>query len=188
MTRARDNQAGPWRDRPADYGRLSRLLHWLFAGLLLIGVPLGITGANLPLGPMQVVVLTVHKSIGVAVLGLLLTRFIWRLGQGWPAPLAGPAWIAPAARASHWALYALSLTAVLSGWAYSSAVDFPVSLFGLFELPPLTAPDKALAAPLLSLHRLVVYLLLTLIVLHMTAAAYHHLILKDRTLKRMLGK
>ena len=55
MTETDHKPSGTWRDPPAAYGRLSRLLHWLFAALLLIGAPLGITGANLSVGPMQVV-------------------------------------------------------------------------------------------------------------------------------------
>ncbi len=187
MTKTDHKPSGTWRDPPAAYGRLSRLLHWLFAALLLIGAPLGITGANLSVGPMQVVALTVHKSIGVALLCLLLLRLAWRLGQGWPAPVSGTAWLAMAARAGHWTLFAFCLAAVLSGWAYSSAAAFPVSFFGLFELPPLTPPDKILAERLRLLHNLAVWPLLSLIALHVTAAFYHHLVLKDRTLKRMVG-
>ncbi|MDP6345913.1 MAG: cytochrome b/b6 domain-containing protein [Alphaproteobacteria bacterium] len=154
--------------------------------MLLLSVPLAIVGADLPLGPLRLILLTLHKSLGVCLLGLWLTRLPWRLWQGWPRPLATAPWLQRAGRAAHIALYLLTIAAIISGWAYSSAAAFPVGLFGLFLLPPLLAPDKALADILVLVHRTIVYGLLALIVLHLAGAWYHHRVLKDRTLRRML--
>ncbi len=177
-----------WRDGQDRYGRVSRWLHWLFFALLLVAVPLGFAGTSLPPGPSLLIVLSVHKSIGVLLLILLAVRVVWRLRQGWPAQLSGPRWMHLSARVAHWGLYALLAAAIASGWAYSSAAGFPPSLFGLFELPSLVAPDKALAERVRHIHHLMVFLLLILVVLHAAAAVYHHVVFKDETLNRMLGR
>ncbi len=175
-----------WRDPAIGYGRLSRWLHWGFVLLFVVLVPLGLLGANQPIGPIRLVALSVHKAIGIFILLFWLFRMSWRLSQGWPTSLSESRWMQRAAKFNHLAFYVLIPLAVLSGWAYSSAAAFPVSFFGLIELPALLAPDAILAEELKSLHHLIVFTLLALVVLHVIAALYHHCYLKDRTLRRML--
>jgi cytochrome b561 len=180
-----------WRDGGARYGRISRLGHWLTLGLLVLSVPPAIVAAGLPASPERLILLTVHRSLGVAVMMIVLLRLPWRLYSGWPQgpqPPTGPSpWLARAARLNHLALYALLIGAIAGGWAYTSASAFAVGLFGLFVLPPLLAPDKDLAEILRQIHQVTVYTLLALIALHTVAALYHQLVLKDGTLRRMLG-
>lgn len=177
-----------WRDNGPHYGRLSRLLHWSFALTFIISAGLGLWGANTENVPLLIVLLSVHKSLGVALLTLWLLRLAWRLKQGWPDPIIDSAVNRLAAKLAHWLLLALIPMAVLSGWAYSNASAFPVSFFGLFELPTLLPADKFLAERLQQLHHLIVFSLLTLVALHIIAAVYHHRYLRDDTLRRMLRR
>ncbi|HJP21940.1 MAG TPA: cytochrome b/b6 domain-containing protein [Alphaproteobacteria bacterium] len=176
-----------WRDDGARYGRVSRLLHWLTLLLLVLSVPLAIVAADLPASPERLILLTLHRSLGVAVMLILLLRLPWRVYNGWPQTGPNP-WLAKAARLNHLALYALLAGAIVGGWAYTSASAFAVGLFGLFVLPPLLAPDKELAEILRQVHQVTVYALLALIAVHALAALYHQHMLKDGTLRRMWGK
>jgi cytochrome b561 len=59
-------------------------------------------------------------------------------------------------------------------------------LFGVLPIPDLINADKALGHTLKSVHELLNYGLLTLVVLHVGAALQHHFMLRDDTLYRML--
>ena len=72
------------------------------------------------------------------------------------------------------------------GWLLSSASNLTVSWFGLFSLPNLVRPDRRLAHWLLFTHQSMAWLLLTLVILHISAALWHHIILRDEVLLRML--
>ena len=61
-----------------------RTIHWLMAGLIFIGLPLGVWATLLPRGASRSEVLFFHKSIGVTVFGLVVLRIIWRLVAGAP--------------------------------------------------------------------------------------------------------
>ena len=65
-----------------------------------------------------------------------------------------------------------------------SAKGKPVPFFGL-TLPPLVAPDKALAERLQDLHALIGTIGYWLIGLHAAAALFHHYVSRDDTLRRM---
>jgi cytochrome b561 len=175
-------QGAIWRDDGARYGRVSRLGHWLTLALLVLSVPLAIVAAGLPASPERLILLTLHRSLGVAVMLILALRLPWRLYCGWAQPSG------LAARLNHLALYVLLIGAIAGGWAYTSASAFAVGLFGFFVLPPLLAPDKDLAEILRQVHQFTVYALLALIALHAVAALYHQHVLKDGTMRRMLGR
>lgn len=93
----------------------------------------------------------------------------------------------------HGTLYVLTLLVPLAGWAMVSASPYNIPTL-LFEtlpwphLPPFdTLPDKPAAEAALKLaHRLLAYLAATLALGHMCAAIYHHLILRDAALVRMI--
>jgi len=61
----------------------------------------------------------------------------------------------------------------------------PVPFFGL-ELPPLASENKDLAKTIKEIHETVGEVGYYLIGLHAAAALFHHYILADNTLKRML--
>ena len=79
-----------------------------------------------------------------------------------------------AAQVTHWALDALLIVQPLLGWMGTSAYPAPVPVFGLFDLPPHPAPNRALSEQLLSVHRLVGFTIVALATLHIGAALFHH--------------
>jgi cytochrome b561 len=90
------------------------------------------------------------------------------------------------ARFTHAALYVLIFIMPLSGWMMSSARNFPVSWFGLFQLPDLVGQDKRLYDTLHETHETLATALIVIAALHVLAALKHHFFLKDDVLRRML--
>lgn len=170
------------------YTRVARVLHWATAALVLLQLPLGIVIANEWGGKLQDLLYNGHKSIGALILPLVVARLIYRLTHR-PPPL--PADIPPAqklaAQVTHWALYALLIVEPLLGWMGASAYPAPVPFFGLFNLPPLLGPNRALSEQLLSVHELVAFAIVALAALHIGAAMFHHFVRRDRVLVRMIS-
>jgi cytochrome b561 len=73
------------------------------------------------------------------------------------------------------------------GWAHSGAhtPDY-ASWFALFRVPQITAPDKAAAQAYEDRHILFAYVLLALVVIHVAAALWHHLVRRDTVVARMV--
>ncbi|MCR6662808.1 MAG: cytochrome b [Luteimonas sp.] len=173
------------RDR---WGAISQSLHWIIVVLLLAVAVIGLVMGELPRSPKYFWVYTAHKSIGITILALMLLRLGWRLYAGAPQPVPGtPVWQRRLATGTHWALYAVALAMPISGWLYDSASGLrPFRWFGLFEMPKLVRPHEWIASQAHGAHELLFLLLVALVVLHAGAAIYHHLFLRDETLRRML--
>jgi cytochrome b561 len=74
----------------------------------------------------------------------------------------------------------------LTGWLMSSAKNYPVSWFGLLQLPDLVAPDTGLSHDLEDVHEWLSNVLIALAGLHVLAALKHQFIDRDDLLMRML--
>ncbi len=170
-----------------DWGSISKLLHWSIVGLLLTQYTLAWIASGLPLGLEKLVVLTRHKSFGILILALAATRLTWRLLNPTPALPAGtPQLQRRLARATHGLLYACLFALPLSGWIMSSARNFSVSFFGLFQLPDLVSPGETLYLVSRSVHVGLTWVLLGTVLLHVAAALKHHFVDHDTVLRRML--
>jgi cytochrome b561 len=120
------------------------------------------------------------------VLLLAVVRILWKLAnKGRPTP-AGTGMIKKAAAAGHGLLYLLVLLQPISGWAMSSAANYPVTLFGWFQFPALVAENHDLHESLEEVHEALFYALVAVAVVHIAAALYHHFFLKDDVLRRMM--
>ena len=119
----------------------------------------------------------------------MVLRLIWRGINPTPAmPSDTPSWQRMVATASHWALYLVTITVAMLGWAMAGArAPNYSSWFGLFHVPQFTSPDKAAAGFYEDQHILFAYVLLALIVLHVAAAAWHHFVRRDRVTMRMFS-
>ena len=128
-----------------------------------------------------------HLSIGAAILGLALARLAWRVSHKPPPP---PRDLAPVlqilSRLTHVLLYALLIVLPLMGWANASARGWAIKLFGIIPLPPLVPTGLALGRQMGDIHATTAIGFLAVVGLHVAGAAYHALVLRDRTLQRML--
>lgn len=176
----------PARNTAVRYGFVAQGLHWTIAGLVVVQVVLGKIAEELPLGLDKLALLARHKSVGITILALAVIRLVWRLIDHPPPPPPMPRWQLVAARLNHAAFYLLLLAMPLSGWLMSSASNFPVSWFGLVQLPDFVAADPELKDLLEDLHETLAQVLVALALLHVAAALKHQFIDRDGLLLRML--
>ena len=184
------------------YTRVAIFIHWTIALLILINVALGLGAAWLPpavLSDVQArVVIDIHKSIGISVLGLAVVRVLWRLTHR-PPPLSAefPGWEKAAAHFAHTFLYVLIFALPLSGWmhdsAWSAAASHPMYLFGLVPWPRVgflmhlnPALKDQLHTQLGTLHTACGYALYAVLTLHVLGALKHQWIDRHPVIGRML--
>lgn len=129
----------------------------------------------------------VHLSIGVLVLILTLLRLAWRGASPPPAlPQSSPGWVRIGSGIGHFGLYALILVQAALGIWMAAVSPLDIRFFNGFNLSDL-APANALALDRLRQMHLVCAVLLTMIIIgHICAAIWHHIILRDDVLVRML--
>jgi cytochrome b561 len=180
----------PLRNTAENYGSIAKLLHWSIVILIIAQYFLAETADELPDGLEKLQWISRHKSIGMVLLLLAVARILWKLAnRGQPAPV-GTGVLKKAAAAGHGMLYLLLLLQPISGWAMSSAANYPVTLFGWFQFPALVGANPGLHETLEEVHEVLFYALVAVAVVHVAAALYHHFVLKDDVLMRMspLGK
>ena len=175
-------------DMVAGYTRTARLWHWITAALVLIMAPIGIAMANADFGKAQDTLYHVHRSIGMLLLPIVLARLIYRLRHP-PPPLPSeiPAIQQLVAHMTHWALYGLLIVQPVVGWIATSAYRAPILFFWLFEVPPIWPVDQPFSGQAFALHRWIGIAIAVLVCAHIGAALFHHFILRDRVLMRMVS-
>jgi cytochrome b561 len=169
----------------AQYSRVARWLHWGMA-ILIIG--------NLAGGLLHdfnaELIMPIHKATGIGILALTMIRILWRTvkpAPAWPADMV--MWERALASFTHGILYAFMLLVPLSGWVMASAGRWPISFFGLFEVPKFAVVrESTLWQVAHEGHELMGYALIALLVLHIGAALRHHFVLKDGVLQRMWAR
>ena len=155
----------------SGYAPIQIGLHWLIAALVLFQLLFGesmVTATDAAeegttLGATDAVLATAHYWVGISVLVLVAVRLVVRLRLGAPAPAEDNRVMALAARATHWLFYILLVAVPVTG------------LITVYINPEMG-----------EIHQLAKPAFIVLIVLHAGAALFHHLILRDGTLRRML--
>lgn len=177
--------------RPNDgtvrYGTLLIALHWLML-LLIVAVYATIElrtayprGSDIREG-----LKAWHFMLGLTVFALVWLRLIVRLSTRAPPIVPGPpAWQMYIAHAVETLIYLFMIAMPMLGWLILSGEGDPVPFFGL-ELPPLMAPNEAVAKQLEDIHEQLGNVGYFLIGVHAAAALIHHYVKRDTTLTRML--
>lgn len=178
-----------WRNSNAQYGWLSAGLHWLMLLLLVAVYATMELGEEYPEGSAARDALTTwHYTLGLCVLALVAVRLvIYFLG---PVPAITPVpakWQQTGAGLMKIALYVFMLAMPVMGWLLLSAEGTPVTFFGL-QLPALVNANEGLAETIEELHEAGATAGYFLVGLHAAAALYHHYLVRDDTLRRMLPK
>ncbi|MDZ4096874.1 MAG: cytochrome b [Paracoccaceae bacterium] len=158
-----------WRNTPHSFGRISRLLHWAMALLVIGMLVLGNRIADLQPGLANLWLYGLHKGIGMSLLALALLRVIWHHVTPPPRPI-GTGLQTQAARAVHLAFYLLLLAIPLVGWVASSATGLDVMLFDRWRVPGIAPVSEVWEKTGFALHATLTKLLVALISLHVLAA------------------
>lgn len=162
----------------------SRLLHWTMAAMILtmlcIGVMMVASLANYH------VLVSVHRPLGIAILLLVVVRFVNRkLSSLPPFPATMSQAERRAATASEYVMYGLMFVLPLVGWGMLSAARYPIVLFGSLHLPFILPHDAMLYAVLRKTHTILAYFFFLMFIAHFGAILFHTLIVRDGMLKRM---
>jgi cytochrome b561 len=176
--------AGSTRSR---YDSVSITLHWLTVMLVLSLFALGeLWGfANRSLRQELIVL---HMSLGI-LLGLAVAaRIAWRLMPGHQVEPAATGLTETLARIVHWLLYGLLVVQSLYGWVVRWSEGKAMSFFGLLIPSPLTPVAPETHHMLLDVHGWIGWAIVILALGHGTAALYHHFVLRDSVLVRMLPR
>ena len=171
------------------YGSLSIGLHWVML-LLLIAVYACIElRVFFPKGSdLRTALKTWHFMLGVSVFVLVSIRLTVHLIN--PVDLiesAMPGWSTFISKLMQITLYIFMIGMPLAGWLLLSAEGKPIPFFGL-QLPALISENKDLAELIKEIHATSGTVGYFLIGLHALAALFHHYVLKDNTLRRVLPK
>lgn len=172
------------RNTATTFGLVSRLLHWGIVALVVVMLSLGLRLGDMEPGLANLWLYSLHKSLGLITLALMIARISWHIASPPPRPIGG-GWQATAARVTHWAIYALLLAIPLSGWAASSATGIDVMFFDRWVVPAIAPVSAAIEDRGFALHDLLTKLLMALLALHMGAALKREMD-GDGTLRRMV--
>jgi len=130
-----------------------------------------------------------HKPFGVLVLFLVVARIITRLFSTVPPLPDGMAWHEKAfSHLTHWSLYLLMFLVPASGYLMSGAApNKTVPFFGL-TMPDIVSKSAELAKFFHSIHVVIPYVLLGVIVLHLLGVIKHRFFdtPENNVLNRML--
>ena len=171
------------------YGSLSIGLHWIML-LLLIAVYACIElRVFFPKGSdLRTALKTWHFMLGLSVFVLASLRLAVHLIT--PVDFiesAMPGWSTFLSKLMQITLYVFMIGMPLAGWLLLSAEGKPIPFFGL-QLPALISESKDLAELIKEIHAAIGTVGYFLIGLHASAALFHHYVLKDNTLLRILPK
>ncbi|MDX9687806.1 MULTISPECIES: cytochrome b [Halopseudomonas] len=171
-------------DSKERYGALTRFFHWGM-GLLIVWQFLKffdrINDGEHWVGQTLV---PWHISIGSLLLVLIVLRILWAVGQRKNRPEQDPA-TALLVKAGHGLLYLCMLLLPITGLMIMIGNGYGWSPFGK-QLVARGATDIEWMATLGSVHSLIAWTLLILVVGHVGMALLHQLVKKDGVLRRML--
>jgi cytochrome b561 len=124
--------------------------------------------------------------LGLSVLALVWLRLVLRLMEPTPGiKPEPPKWQQLSSAFMHWALYVFMIGLPLAGWLLLSAEGKPIPFFGL-QLPALISENEPLAKLIKEIHKAGGTIGYFLIGLHAAAALFHHYVMRDNTLWRIL--
>ena len=114
-------------------------------------------------------------------------RLAWRLTNLLPALVNTISdWQKVVARFVHLCFYGLMLALPITGCLMSSAAGIPVSFLGFFDLPDLIPRNDEVFRTFISIHKWLGYGLIACFLMHAGAALWHHFVVKDETLRKIM--
>ncbi|WP_137110400.1 cytochrome b [Rhodobacter sp. SY28-1] len=173
------------RNGPAEFGLVTRVIHWGMMLLIIGQLALGLRIADLEPGLANLWLYGLHKTLGFGLLALVVIRIAWHMVSPPPVPMGPRNAAFWAARAAHWAIYALVIAIPLTGWAGSSATGLDVMIADRWTVPSLVEASEDGEAYWFGLHDILTKLLIGLVTIHMLGA-FKREMEGDGTLTRMI--
>ncbi len=175
------------KDSSSGYGLVSILIHWVSAILILFLFGLGIYMTDLSYyddwyhkGP------ELHISLGLVVLLMMLLRVLWRIVNPTPVDLSNVRSQNLTAKLVKLGLYIFIFVVLVTGYLITTAEGQPASMFGVIKFPVVTELNSQNVDLAGELHEYLAWGIILLVVLHTIGALFHHFVMRDRTLVRII--
>lgn len=178
----------PWRDTARVYGRVTRLLHWAIAAMILwqfLGMALRLIFGRQPFVGFFV---GSHQMVGTALFLLILARVLWALANRANRPAHGHGTVGLAARLGHFALYAVMLIVPTAAILRALGGTRPFAPFGFTISPGREQEIGWMVATGNLLHGELAWVLAALVAGHVLMVGLHEGMWRDGTLARMAGR
>lgn len=173
-------------NQPKDYAISQKVIHWLMAILILLDLVVAQKFGNPMVAADRIESRGDHASLGTIVAVLFIIRLGLRFKHGAPAlPSGMTRWQIAAAKWGHVLLYVLIGLLILSGISTAINAANPILLFGKWDIT-IGQQTETLFDQIRWVHEFVTNAIIALIVVHIFAALYHWLIIKDDSFSRML--
>lgn len=172
-------------DEGMSYGKVAITLHWLTALLVVLQFALGQTWSWFS-RPTRHLMITTHMSFGIVLTLVIVTRIFWRFVFRHHVRSLETGFVRIASTTVHYLLYALLATEAVLGFLSRWEGNEAMSFFGLQIPPPFHGAGQKVAHQIQDIHNWVGWAIILLAVGHALAALYHHYVLRDRVLGRML--
>ncbi|TFW05645.1 cytochrome b [Oxalobacteraceae bacterium OM1] len=172
-------------DDRTRYDTFSISLHWLTALLVIVQFVLAVTWGDFP-RPTRHLMIVAHMSLGIVLTAVIAIRIVWRLTPGHAVPAATTGWVELASKAVHYLLYAMLAAEAVLGFVLRWSGNESMSFFGLLMTPPMEPFSKPMHRLMGEIHEWNGWAIVILAAGHAAAALYHHYVLRDGVLGRML--
>lgn len=168
------------------YSLIYRRLHWALAIIIILLLIAGLQ-FNLDLSESyRVHGLKAHSTLGSIALIIAITFIVKRFVLRSPTPSPKlPLLKLLTAKTVQFGLYALAIVIPISGLLCALHSQYPVYVFGLFDISSLQVSSSETYIYLRSIHMWATRLAGLLLFCHAGAALYHHFVVKDDVLKSM---
>ena len=167
-----------------EYGLLAKLFHWLTFIVLIAQIPFGFYLVGLEFSEEKIELENIHILVGIIVFYITIIRLIWKFINPSPTSIVnifkGQALIA---KFNHFLLYlsvlAITTSGVLKKLYMGETLNFFFFKYGFQN------DNFVLADFFYQIHIYSNYLLIGLIVVHIIAVIAHHVLFKDKILKKI---
>ena len=167
-----------------EYGLLAKLFHWITFLVLILQIPFGFYLVGLEFSDERIELENVHILIGITIFYITLFRLIWKFINPNPTSsiniFKGQALVA---KLNHFLLYLSILMITTSG--ILKKLYMGETLNFLFFNYGFKKDNFILADAFYQVHIYANYLLIALVILHILAVIAHHVLFKDKILKKI---
>ena len=167
-----------------EYGLLAKLFHWVTFIVLIAQVPFGFYLVGLEFSDERIELENIHIFVGITVFYFTLFRLILKFFNTSPAEtksfFKGQVFIG---KANHFLLYVSIFTITISG--ILKKLYMGETLNFIFFKYGFKKDNFILADAFYQVHIYANYLLIALVILHILAVIAHHVLFKDKILKKI---
>jgi cytochrome b561 len=172
-------------DDGTTYDGVSIALHWVTALLVIVNFALAQTWDWFG-RPTRALMEDTHMSLGVLLTAVIVARLVWRWLPGHELSSLQAGWVRLASKGTHYLLYTLLVAEAALGFSFRWGAGRPMAFFGTGIAPMIGEIARPLRRELREFHEWIGWAIIVLALIHALAALYHHYVLKDRVLVRML--